>query len=181
MSQSLVMHAGIEPQVGPDLRAGIFGDALRNLALGIVEVAEDHGVVPGLGAGLDAGGLLVAIDAVHAQGAALDAALAARHVRILVGEFLVHERARLVRAGHDAIAAADADMPVDQHDAVGALERRAGGADVDAGRFGAVLAHHRHRMRAAAAQVFQINLAYPLRVGARMPRTLDPVLGRAGA
>ena len=53
------------------------------------------------------------------------------------------KRARLVRAGHHAIAAADADVPVDQHDAVGALERSAGGADVDAGRMLAMLAHHR--------------------------------------
>src|SRR5512140_1456220 len=144
MSQSLVAHAGIELEIGPDLRAGVFGDALRNLAMRIVQVAEDHRIVSGLGAGLDAGWLLVAIDAVHAQRAALGAAIAAGHVGILVANSLKHDRTRLVGAGHHAIAAADADMPVDQHDTVGALERSAGGADVDAGRLFAMLAHYRH-------------------------------------
>jgi pyruvate/2-oxoglutarate dehydrogenase complex dihydrolipoamide acyltransferase (E2) component len=107
------------------------------------------------------------VDAVHAQGAALDAALAARHVGLLVGERLVHEGARLVRAGHHAVAAADAGVAVDQHDAVGALERGAGGADVDARRLGAVLAHHRHRMRAAGLDLLELDLADPLRRGRR--------------
>src|SRR5450759_864092 len=123
MSQSLIAHARIEAQVGPDLRAGVVGDALRDLALRIVQIAENHGIVPGLGAGLDAGGLPAVIDAVHAQRAALGAAIAARHIRVLVGDFLKYDRARFVGARHHAIAAADADVPVDQHDAVGALER----------------------------------------------------------
>src|SRR5512141_138149 len=127
MSQSLIAHAGIELVVGPELRAGVLGDALRDLALRIVQIAENHGVVPSPRAGLNAGGLLIAIDAVHAQRTALGAALAARHVRILPGDIVEHDRSRLVGAGHDAIAAADADVPVDQHDAVGALERGAGG------------------------------------------------------
>ena len=94
-------------------------------------------------------------------------ALAARHVGLLVVERLVHERARLVRAGHHAIAAADADVLVHQHDAVGALERGAGRADVDAGRLRAVLAHHRRRLLASAGGIAQVDLADPLRVGLR--------------
>ena len=101
--------------------------------------------------------LLALVDAVHAQRAALDAALAARHVGLLVDDLLVHERARLVWAGHHAVTAADAAVAVHQHDAVGALERRAGGADVDAGRLGAVLAHHRHRGRAAGLDLLDLD------------------------
>ncbi len=107
-----------------------------------------------------------------------DAALAARHVRLLVRDRLVDERARAVRAGHHAVAAADARVPVDQHDAVGALERRAGRADVDAGRLGAVLAHHRQRAH-ASAQVGEVDLADPLRVGGAL-RARQPVLRVAG-
>ncbi len=106
-------------------------------------------MVAGALAGFDAGRCAALVDAVHAQRAAFDAALAARHLGLLVGERLVHEGACLVRAGHHAIAAADATVAVDQHDAVGALEGRAGRAHVDAGRLGAVLAHHRQRSRAA--------------------------------
>src|SRR3990172_7892313 len=180
MSQSLVAHAGIESQVGPDLRAGVFGDALRDFAFRIVQIAENHGVVSRPGAGIDAGGLLVAVDGVEAQRGGVDEALAAWHVRVLRGDLLEHDRARLVWAGHHAIAAADADVAVDQHDAVGAFERGAGGADVDAGRVLAMLAHHRRRMHAAAAHVLQLDLAYPLWVGARMPGALDAVFGGAG-
>ena len=91
----------------------------------------------------------------------LDAALAARHVRLLVGDGLVHEGARLVGAGHHAVAAADAGVAVDQHDAVGALERRAGRAHVDAGRLGAVLAHHR---RGIASRRSRMSFSSTLRI-----------------
>ncbi len=129
--------------------------------------------VAGLGAGLGAGGvLLTLVDAVHAQRAALDAALAARHVGLLFGQRFVHERARLVRAGHHAVAAADAGVAVDHHDAVGALERRAGRADVDARRLGAVLAHHRQRRGALGLDLLDLDLADPLRVG--RPRAAWP-------
>ena len=69
-----------------------------------------------------------------AQRAAFDRALAARRIRLLILQRLVHEGSRLVGAGHHAVAAADADVLVDEHDAVGALERGAGRADVHAGR-----------------------------------------------
>ena len=90
------------------------------------------------------------------------------------------KRARLVGAGHHAVAAADAAVAVDQHDAVGALERGAGRADVDAGRLGAVLAHHRQRGGAAGLDLLDLDLADPLRRGRRGPR-VEAVLGVAGA
>jgi len=95
----------------------------REISLvGVVEVAEHDGAVAGLGAGIGTGGGLVAlVEPVHAQRAPLDAALAPRHVRLLVGDILVHERAGLVGAGHDAVAAADAGVAIHQHDAVGPL------------------------------------------------------------
>ena len=49
------------------------------------------------------------------------------------------------RAGHHAVAAADAGVAIDQHDAVGALGWRRRSGNVHAGRLGAVLAHHRQR------------------------------------
>ncbi len=61
--------------------------------------------------------------------------------------------ARLVRAGDRAIGAADAQVVVDRDDAVGALLRRGGRADVHAGRIVAVLAADRHE-RAAHVRVF---------------------------
>ena len=74
------------------------------------------------------------VDAACAQRAALDRAFAARRVRLLVLQRLMHEGPRLVRAGHHAVAAADADVAVHQHDAVRAFERSAGRADIHARR-----------------------------------------------
>ena len=119
------------------------GHAPSDLALGIVEVPNSSALRPvAAHASTQAGSRSRSIRWTHSVHD-FHAALAARHVRLLVDDRLVHERARLVRARHHAVAAADAAVPVHQHDAVGALERRTGGADVDAGRVGAVLAHHR--------------------------------------
>ena len=117
------------------MRAGaLCRDRLGDRAAGSLRSPNSIAPPPLGGAGLDAGRQAAGIDARRAQRAALDRALAARRVRLLVVDRLVHERARLVGAGHHAVAAADADVPVDQHDAVGPLERGAGRADVDAGR-----------------------------------------------
>src|SRR3989344_4761151 len=131
---SPVTHAGVEVQVRAQLSRSPRGQLLVNVAVWILEVAEHHGLVAILVAGLDAGRDAAFVHAVHAQGTGLDRALAARRVRFLAGGFFVHERPRLVGAGHHAVAAADADMLVYQHDAVGALERGARGADVHARR-----------------------------------------------
>src|SRR5690606_1871867 len=175
-SDPVIANAGVEAQVFADAGRGDLADAPRDRAVRVVEVAEQDRL---FGARVGAGRLLAAVDAMHAHRAALDAALAARHVGLLLGERLVHEAARLVRAGYDAVAAADAGVPVDQHDAVGALERRSGGADVDAGRIGAVLAHHRRARRAARIAVPDLDLADPLRVG-RQRASRQAVLGVAG-
>ena len=90
------------------------------------------------------------------------------------------EGARAVRAGHDAVAAADAGVLVDQHDAVVALERGAGRAHVHARRVLAVLAHERQRLRVAGALVAQAHLADPLRIGRGRPWPVDAVLLVAG-
>src|SRR5690606_36332375 len=174
-SDPVIANAGVEAQVFADAGRGDLADAPRDRAVRVVEVAEQDRL---FGARVGAGRLLAAVDAMHAHRAALDAALAARHVGLLLGERLVHEAARLVRAGYDAVAAADAGVPVDQHDAVGALERRSGGADVDAGRVGAVLAHHRRARRAARIAVPDLDLADPLRVG-RLRAARQAVLGVA--
>jgi hypothetical protein len=101
------------------------------------------------------------VEPMRAEIAALDAALAPRRAGQLLLHLLVDEGARLVRAGHDAVAAADAGVPVHHHDAVGAFERGAGGADVDARRVLAVLTHQRQVGHVAADVVLQLDLADP--------------------
>ena len=87
----------------------------------------------------------------------------------------MHEGARLVRAGHDAITAANADMFVHQHNAVSTFERGAGRAHIDTGRFGTVLAHHGQGLGLAGAQFLDFYFADPLGIGGLgAPR--EPVL-----
>src|SRR4030065_760452 len=107
-------------------------------------------LLAGVGTG---GAAIAAIHLVDAQRAGFDRTLAARRMRLLAGGDFVHERARLVRAGHPAIAAADADMLVDQHDAIGALERGTGPHDVHARRGLAVQGHGRQGAYGAALLV----------------------------
>src|SRR5574340_800489 len=103
-SDSVIADARVQAQVFADAGRGDLADALRDRAVRVVQVAEHDRL---LRAGLGAGRLLAAVDAVHAHRAALDAALAAWHLGLLRRERLVHEAARLVRAGHHAVAAAD--------------------------------------------------------------------------
>ena len=137
------MDAGVETQVVANLLRGIGGDPLRNLALGVVQVAKQHGTAAGIRAGLHAGRLAVAVDAVNTKRTTLYRSLATWRVGFLVFQRLVDKLARLVRTGHHAVTAADTGMLVDQNDTVCAFERGAGRADIHAGRLFAVLAHHR--------------------------------------
>src|SRR3972149_5050333 len=115
----------------------------------VLEVAERAGVGR---AGHHAGGLLATLQPVRtevalhhharrvlgvAQGLVLGGPLRAE-----VEALLRVEVARLVGAGLHAVAAADADLAVDVHDAVGALERGARGAHRRARRGLAVHAEH---------------------------------------
>src|SRR5581483_9709535 len=113
-------------------RAAAVGDHLRYRRIGVAEIAE----MPRLGrahhdAGRQAlfGGEVVVIDAVDAQGAFL------HHPFVLV------ELAGAVGTGPGAQFAADADLGVDQDDAVfGALVGSPGRAHGDAGGLGAMQA-----------------------------------------
>ncbi len=98
----------------------------------------------------------------------------------LVFDRLVNEGARLVGASHDAIAATDANVLVHEDDAVRALERGAGRADVDAGGVGAMLAHHRRGALRARLGIAQRDLADPLRVGFGVARAFPAVFVAAG-
>ena len=109
-------------------------------------------------------GMPPGVDAARAQRAAFHGAFPAGRIRLLILQRLMHEGPRLVGAGHHAVAAADADMAVHQHDAVRALERSAGGADIDARRVRAVLAHDGNGEARAGSRVFRGDLANPLRV-----------------
>ena len=121
------------------------------------------------------------VDAMNAEVARFDRALAPRRPGPRVLDPLVHEGARLERARHHAVAAADAGVLVHQHDAVRALERGAGGADVDAGRVRAVLAHQRQGADPAGRAITQRHLVDPSGIGRGSVHRLESVLVVAGA
>src|SRR5690606_444161 len=119
-----VAVAWLVAQLRHQRHAAAFGDQLRDVRIGVAEVAE---MARAGRAGLHAGGNalgfveVLVVYPVHAQRALLHHAL---DRRIL---------ARAVRAGPRTELAADALVLVDQHDAVlGALVAGAGGADGDA-------------------------------------------------
>ena len=131
----------------------------------VLQIAEDDRVVAGRGTGIGTGGgIRPVVAAADAQVAALHTTLAARDPGQLVVHHLMDEAARLVGAGHHAVAAADAGMPVHHHDAVGALERGPGRADVHTGRVLAVLAHQRQVGHPPGQVVLQLDLADPDRL-----------------
>jgi len=177
------VDARIEPEVGAYPGGALLSQTPRNFAIGVVQVAEQDCLaavaIDRLGAGRHRV-RAVAVDAMDAKRAGFDRTLAARRHRQLVAQRFVDERARLVGAGHHAIAATDAGMLVDQHDAVGALERRARGADIDTGRSGAMLAHHRQHLLFAGAQIAEMHLADPLRVRRRAGLAVPAVFALAG-
>src|SRR5450830_841388 len=70
-----------------------------------------------------------------------------------------------VWAGHQAIATANADVLVHQHDAIGALERSACRAHIDARWFGTMLAHHWQKLGFTGAQFLDFEFANPLGIG----------------
>src|SRR4030065_1743332 len=110
MLYPLVADTRIQAEVGANLRGCHSTDALGNLAVRVVEVSKQDGMVAASCTGLRAcSRLLPLVDTMHAQRAAFDRAFAARHVGKLVSQGLMHERPCLVRAGHHAIAAADAE------------------------------------------------------------------------
>ena len=138
-------------------------DRFRDCARRIVEIAENHGAAGARRARFDAGRHAARVDTVNAQRARFGSSGASWHLGPLVLERLVHKGTRLVGAGHHAIAAPDADVPVDQDDAVGSFERGSGRADVDTGRHGAVLAHDRHFAADIGLGIAHAHLADPLR------------------
>ncbi len=80
--------------------------------------------------------------------------------------------ARLIRAGHGAIRAADAEIVVDRDDAVGALFRRRRRADVHARRVVAVLAADGDEgaLDVGVLALFDVEHAAPLHAGWRRVR-----------
>src|SRR5512145_273685 len=169
----------------------VLGEELRDVALGILHVAE----VQRLGdAGIHAcrGRLRVharlqslryaGIDALDAESAlggdpelfrmeSLRFALR----RAAVGKRrLVHLEPRLIRTGDGAVAAADAQVVIDGDDAVGPLARSGARAHVHARRVVAVHAAHRHE-RALHIRILadlEVDHAPPLHAGRRRIRLL---------
>ena len=132
-----------EAEIGSDLsrcnRVYTFGYCTFR----IIQVAKQDCVVTRLGTSLGAGGSVTFIDSMYAHGATFHGALAAWNFRFLVGQYFMYKRSCLVRAGHHAVAASDADMLVNKHDAICSLERSLRGAYIYTGWLFAVLAHHR--------------------------------------
>ena len=130
--------------------------------------------------GLDAGGDLILVDTVDAQGAGFNRAFTAGCTQGLVSDAFVNKRTCLVRAGHHAITAADTDVFVDQCDAVFTLERRTCGANVDTGCGLAMLAHQRQGQFMSGLFVTQRYLAYILCVCFRAVVAHQAVLSVTG-
>src|ERR1700690_502217 len=184
-SNALVAYAGIAFQGGP----GFPGRELRqfpgDFAGRIVQVAKQDGLMAFRLAGFGAGGGVVAgIDLVDTKGTRLHATLAAGGVGHLgVMQVFMHQRAGLVGAGHHAVAAGDANMPVHQDNSIGALERRTSRAHVHTGRLLAVLAHQGQIVFLPGALVGELHLADPLRIlraGFQGPAILGAARGHTG-
>ena len=140
------------------LKRRVVAHELRDVAVRVVVIAEgdrrrDAGGRAGRGrVGIEAGrqaGSEPAVHPVHAEGAFLGDAdpavvehglFLARDLTVVVALEFVGDGAGLVGAGDRAIAAADAHIVVHRHQPVFALAGRAGRADRDAGRLGAMLA-----------------------------------------
>src|SRR4030066_1190990 len=99
-SHALETDAGVGFEVGAQRRGRLARQSLADLAAGILEVAEQDGLMAFLLAGVGTGGAAIAaIHLVDAQRAGFDRTLATRRMRLLAGGDFVHERSRLVRAG----------------------------------------------------------------------------------
>src|SRR5450759_4489608 len=94
----LVAHARVERKLRTQGARLLLAQSLMQITGGIIEIAEHHGLAAVAVAGLDTGGRLAPIDTMHAERARLHRTFAARHVRFLVGDALVYERARPIGA-----------------------------------------------------------------------------------
>ena len=85
-----------------------------------------------------------------------------------------------VGAGHDAVAAADAPLPVDEDDSVGRLVGGADGADLHAGRIVALVAELRHEVRLVDRLGIdgKLTALVQIEVGSRI--AVPPALGAIG-
>ncbi|MNH21669.1 hypothetical protein D3C79_814890 [compost metagenome] len=106
-------------------RGLVFPQQPADLALGIVQIADDARLAD---AALHAGGQQPCLQPVGAEGA------------LVGGVGLMVDEAGVIGTGLHAVAAGDAPVVVDHHYAVLALEGGAGGADIEAGGLGAVVA-----------------------------------------
>src|ERR1019366_8128142 len=146
-----IKHRWPRADLGMQREAAALLDQSRDLAHGIIEVAESAGHGGTIG---DAGGRLAGAHAIAAEitfhhdivlmtiGTRL---LVRRHALWKVMLWLVVVITVGVRAGHHAGAAADAQVMIDVDDAIVPLEARPGRTGLDAGRILAVIAQYRER------------------------------------
>ncbi len=167
-------------EIRPDLAARNGAQPFDDVAIGVVQIAEAERTAGIRPARLDTRRAAVVIHAMYAEGAALYGAFAARRVRLLATERLVDERTGVEGTRHHAVATADADVLVDEHDAVVAAKRRAGRAHVHARRALAVLTQQRQRERPARRRIVDVGFADPLRIGFGTTEALETVLVIAG-
>ena len=118
---TLITHTSVETQVGTDLLTAIFRQLFGNVTFGIIEITENHGVVIFSVTGFNTGRDAAVIHTLDAHGATFDGAFAAWGIDVLIPEIFMHEGTGLVWAGHHAIPAADTDVLVNQHNAIGAF------------------------------------------------------------
>src|SRR5262249_25971363 len=155
--------AGLCPQLLMHAEVPLLADETRDIAVGIVDVAEMKRVGnAGIHASrrcrlIEAGGETVRkaeVDTIRAESALLRDADSMRILaldlvcnrRVAVGKMrsVVDLETRLIRAGDIAVRAADTDVIVDGHQAVVTAPRGGGGAHMHAWRVVTVLATHRN-------------------------------------
>ena len=182
-----ILDLGIGAELGVKLEMRIVAHQHRDIALRVFEIAE-------LDRLRDAGGRArrrrfridarrqaarePGVDAVLAEGAFLRHAqtLFVLHRLLLLGlaavipELVVGDGARLIRAGDRAVCAADANVVVLHHQAVGALRGGACRTHRHAGRFGAMLAagDEEQTLHVRECAGLDVNDAAPLYAGQRV-------------
>ena len=157
-----VTNSGVQTEVAAQFHAVVFLQFPGDLAVFIVEITKDQGIVVFRTTGLDASRGSTFIDTMNAHSAGFDCSLATWCPGLLVMQVFVNEAACLVWASHHAVATTDADVFVDQYDTVFTAERRAGRTHVNTRCCFAVLAHEGQCLGVTGRLVFDLDGPYPL-------------------
>lgn len=162
-----IPHARIQPHVPSQLRTGILFKLPGNPTARIIQIPEYHGIVPLGYTGLDTSGpsIGIFIDTMHAESARLHCPFSTGCMGFLIARRFMGERSCLIRASHHAIPTSDTDMPIHEHDSIGAPKRSTRGANIDTRRMLTMLTHNRQRGQPPGSDIANRNFPNPSDVG----------------